>query len=330
MAYYSLNALDIAIKQHMKHFTEREKRIINGILHGVTSDSYVLTNAFMDILDRKGISFDCQSRCLLFDKGRNYNIAEMLQFERDFIETALLIQYLIDNEYIYIIKDNDEPPLQIIGEKGARPIGKEIPKEIAGIFILSQNRIVALNKLWDLVSNNFLTYEGQQLHIAQRQLDIATGSLQEAHKQTKSARRTLCWSIVTCFIAILTLLANLFVPSCSKCKVAKNIETITESTQNTSEIDATAINTRLDLINSNILQLVEFSANFNNNFKIQPKIHINPRKKSNSRKAVEPTQKKCSSVQPILKIDTINCDGETYWVLPCPPKKTSTIEEKEK
>ena len=306
----------------MKHFTEREKRIINGILHGVTSDSYVLTNAFMDILDRKGISFDCQSRCLLFDKERNYNIAEMLQSERDFIETALLIQYLIDNEYIYIIKDNDEPPLQIIGEKGAQPIAKEIPGEIAGIFILSQNRIVALNKLWDLVSNNFLTYEEQQLHIAQRQLDIATGSLQEAHEQTKSSRKTLRWSIVTCIIAILTLLANLFVPSCSKCKVAKNIETITESTHNTSEIDATAINTRLDLINSNILQLVEFSANFNNNFKIQPKIQISPRKKSSSPNAIEPTQKKCSSVQPVLKIDTINCGGETYWVLPCPPSNT--------
>lgn len=330
MGYYSLNALDIAIKQHMKHFTEREKRIINGILHGVTSDSYVLTNAFMDILDRQGIAFDCKSRCLLFDAECHYNVAEMLQYERDFIETALLIQYLIDNEYIYIIKDNDEPPLQIIGEKGAHPVAKEIPGEIAGIFILSQNRIVAMNKLGDLANNNFWTYEEQQLLLAQEQLDTATGSLHEAHKQTKSARKTLYWSITACIIAILTLLANLFVPSCSKCKVAKNIETITESTHNTSEIDATAINTRLDLINSNILQLVEFSANFNNNFKIQPKILINPRKKSNSRKAVEQTQKKCSSVQPILKIDTINCDGETYWVLPCPPKKTSTIEEKEK
>lgn len=330
MGYYSLNALDIAIKQHMKHFTEREKRIINGILHGVTSDSYVLTNAFMDILDRKGISFDCQSRCLLFDKERNYNIAEMLQFERDFIETALLIQYLIDNEYIYIIKDNDEPPLQIIGEKGAQPVAKEIPGEIAGIFILSQNRIVALNKLWDLVSNNFLTYEEQQLHIAQRQLDIATGSLQEAHKQTKSARKTLCWSIVTCFIALLTLLANIFVPSCSRGKATESIESNSVSINNATGIDATSINTRLDLINNNILQLVEFSANLNNDFKIQPKIQINPRKKSSSQKASKTTQNKCSSVQPILKIDTINCDGETYWVLPCPPNKVSATEEARK
>ena len=313
----------------MKHFTEREQIVIRGIINGAAYDSYVLTNAFMDLLDGKGDAFDSQKGFLQFDNSK-YNVSSILQVEQEFIETALLIQYLINNQYIYLIVDSQEPPLPWIGDALKNPIGKQIPRDIADIFLNSFVRIVVLNKLKDLVSNNFLTYEEQQLHIAQRQLDIATGSLQEAHEQTKSSRKTLRWSIVTCIIAILTLLANLFVPSCSKCKVAKNIETITESTHNTSEIDATAINTRLDLINSNILQLVEFSANFNNNFKIQPKIHINPRKKSNSRKAVEQTQKKCSSVQPILKIDTINCDGETYWVLPCPPKKTSTIEEKEK
>ena len=307
----------------MKHFTEREQIVIRGIINGAAYDSYVLTNAFMDLLDGKGVAFDSQKGFLQFDNSK-YNVSSILQVEQEFIETALLIQYLINNQYIYLIVDSQEPPLPWIGDALKNPIGKQIPRDIADIFLNSFVRIVVLNKLKDLVSNNFLTYEEQQLCIAQQQLDIATGSLQEAHEQTKSSRKTLRWSIVTCIIAILTLLANLFVPSCSKCKVAKNIETITESTHNTSEIDATAINTRLDLINSNILQLVEFSANFNNNFKIQPKIHINPRKKSSSPNAIEPTQKKCSSVQPILKIDTINCDGETYWVLPCPPSKIST------
>jgi len=305
----------------MKHFTQREQIVIRGIINGAAYDSYVLTNAFNDLLFGQGVAFDSPKGFLQFDNSK-YDVSSILKVEQEFIETALLIQYLINNQYIYLIVDSQEPPLPWIGDALKNPIGKQIPRDIADIFLNSFVRIVVLNKLEDLVSNNFLTYEEQQLHIAQRQLDIATGSLQEAHEQTKRSRKTLRWSIVTCIIAILTLLANLFVPSCSKCKVAKNIETITESTHNTSEIDATAINTRLDLINSNILQLVEFSANFNNNFKIQPKIHINPRKKSSSPNAVEPTQKKCSSVQPVLKIDTINCGGETYWVLPCPPSNT--------
>lgn len=313
----------------MKHFTEREQIVIRGIINGAAYDSYVLTNAFMDLLDGKGVAFDSQKGFLQFDNSK-YNVSSILQVEQEFIETALLIQYLINNQYIYLIVDSQEPLVPWIGDALKNPIGKQIPRDIADIFINSFVRIIVLSKLEDLVSNNFLTYEERQLCIAQRQLDVAAGSLQEAHEQTKSARKTLCWSIVTCIIALFTLLANIFVPSCSRCKTTGRIGPHSDSNNNTTEIDATSINTRLDLINNNIMQLVEFSANLNNNFKIQPKIQINPRKRSNSPKAVEKTQKKCTSAQPILKIDTINCGGETYWVLPCPPRVSSTAEEKEK
>lgn len=313
----------------MKHFTKREQNIIRGIIDGAAQDTYVLTNVFNDVLFGRGVAFDSEKGFLQFDNSK-YNVSSILQVEQEFIEIALLIQYLIANQYIYLIVDSQEPPLPWIGDALKNPIGKQIPRDIAGIVINSFVRIVVLNKLEDLVNNDFRTYEEQQLRLAQNQLKIATGSLEEAKRQSSSARKTLGWSIATCIIAILTLLANIFVPSCSRCKTTGRIGPHSDSNNNTTEIDATSINTRLDLINNNIMQLIEFSANLNNNFKIQPKIQINPRKRSNSPKAVEKTQKKCTSAQPILKIDTINCDGETYWVLPCPPNKVSATEEARK
>lgn len=310
----------------MKHFTQREQNIIRGILSGAAYDSYVLTNAFMDLLDGKGVAFDSQKGFLQFDNSK-YNVSSILQVEQEFIETALLIQYLINNQYIYLIIDSQEPPLPWIGDALKNPIGKQIPRDIADIFLNSFVRIVVLNKLEDLVSNNFLTYEEQQLCIAQQQLDIAAGSLREAHKQTKSAKIAMGASVVACFIAILTLLATVLAPSCSRCETRERIEPNRELNNSAIEIDATSINTRLDLINNNIMQLVEFSANFDNNFKIQPKIQINPRKKSSSPKAVKHTPKECSLDQPIMKIDTIHCDGATYWVLPYSPDKMSVREE---
>ena len=313
----------------MKHFTKREQNIIRGIIDGAAQDTYVLTNVFNDVLFGRGVAFDSEKGFLQFDNSK-YNVSSILQVEQEFIEIALLIQYLIANQYIYLIVDSQEPPLPWIGDALKNPIGKQIPRDIAGIVINSFVRIVVLNKLEDLVNNDFRTYEEQQLRLAQNQLKIATGSLEEAKRQSSSARKTLGWSIATCIIAILTLLANIFVPSCSRCKTTGRIGPHSDSNNNTTEIDATSINTRLDLINNNIMQLVEFSANLNNDFKIQPKIQINPRKKSSSQKASKTTQNKCSSVQPILKIDTINCDGETYWVLPCPPNKVSATEEARK
>lgn len=193
----------------MKQFTEREKRIINGILHGVASDSYILTNAFMDILDNKGIAFESKTRCLLFDSERKYGVSDILQFERDFIETALLIQYLINHQYIYIIKDNNEQPLPIIGDQSKQYIAKEIPQDIAEIFFITQNRIVAMNKLYDLANNNFLTYEGKQLDSASLQLKSSVEQLNEAKSQSRAAKVTTWISIATCVAAILTLIIQI-------------------------------------------------------------------------------------------------------------------------
>ena len=311
----------------MKHFTQREQNIIRGILSGAASDTYVLTNAFNDVLCGRGVAFNSETGLLQFDISKYKDASSILRVESEFIEIALLLQYLISNQYIYLIRDSQDPPLPRIGDKLSNSIGKQIPNDIAVTFNNSFVRIVVLNKLEDLVNNDFLTYEEQQLRLAQKQLDIATGSLREAHKQTKSAKIAMWASVVACIIAILTLLATILAPSCSRCETRERIESNSELNNSAIEIDATSINTRLDLINNNIMQLVEFSANFDNNFKIQPKIQINPRKKSSSPKAVKHTPKECSLDQPIMKIDTIHCDGATYWVLPYSPDKMSVREE---
>ena len=295
----------------MKHFTQREQDIIRGILDGPAHDTYVLANAFNDLLFRQGVAFDSQKGSLLFEESK-YDVSSILKVEQEFIETALLIQYLISNQYIYPIIDSQEPLLHHL----TYPIEKQIPRDIADIFNNSFVRIVVLNKLRDLVSDGYITYEEQQLKIAQRQLNIAAGSLDEAHFQSNNARITSRISVITCAVAILTLLATLLIPCCSSCSCDK-VYGIECPEDYAVELDIKVVNSQLEKTNAYLLQLIEQTNNLTNNFNVKPKVQINTRRKSISKK------KECSIIPPMIKIDTINCNGETYWILPCPPQSFS-------
>lgn len=54
----------------MKHFTTREKRIISRIIDDAVFDTYVLTNAFYDVLLGKGVAFDSVNGLLQFGKSK--------------------------------------------------------------------------------------------------------------------------------------------------------------------------------------------------------------------------------------------------------------------
>lgn len=300
----------------MKHFTQREQIIIHRIIEDAVSDTYVLTNAFNVVLNGRGVAFDTQKGFLQFEKSKYNNVSSILQVEREFIETALLIQHLISNQYIYPIIDSQEPPLPWIGDQLKNPTGKQIPRDIADIFNNSFVRIVVLNKLRDLVSDGFITYEEQQLTIAQGQLNIAAGSLNEAHFQSDNAKITTRISIITCAVAVLTLLATLLIPCCSSCSCNKEYG-IEHPEEYAVELDIKVVNSQLEKTNAYLLQLIEQTNNLTNNFSIKPKVQINTRRKSISKK------KESLTTQPVLKIDTITCDGETYWILPCPPQNIS-------
>ena len=306
----------------MKHFTQREQIIIRRIIENAALDTYVLTNAFNDLLYGRGVAFDSQKGFLQFDPSKYSNVSSILRVEREFIETALLIQYLINNQYIYLIVDSQETPLPWIGDEISNPIGKQIPRDVAEIFINSFVRIVVLNKLFD-VDNNFLTYEGQQL-------SLAANSLSVANIQANYAKVTTYISIGTCVIAVLTLFATLFIPCCSCSKYNNTTAYNADTLSYAAEIDdIEVIKSQFEKTNAYLLQIIEQNNNLTNHFKISPKIQINSSKKSAPQQKA--SQKvKCLDMIPVYKIDTINCDGETYWVLPCPPKKTSTIDEKEK
>lgn len=279
----------------MKHFTQKEKNIICGIIEGAAFDTYVLTNAFNEVLNGKGVAFDSEKGFLQYDPSKYYNnISAILQVERDFIETALLIKYLVEHQYIYIIKDSQEPPLPWVGDTIINPIGKQIPADIAEIFVNSCARIVVLNRLLDLRNNKFCTYEELQLIWARRQTIFAACTLG---------------------VAILTLLATLFMPCCPH---INNDVNEGDATKITAEIDVEVISSRLDRINNYLLQIIEQNNNLTNNFKISPKLQINTSKKSATKRQTPSLENKCSDIIPIYMIDTINCDGETYWVLPCP------------
>lgn len=276
----------------MKHFTTREKRIISRIIDDAVFDTYVLTNAFNDLLFGQGVAFDSSKGLLQFEKSKYNNVSSILQVEREFIETALLIHYLEEHQYIYIIKDSQEPPLQCIGDTIANPIGKHIPADIAEIFINSCARIVVLNRLLDLRDNDFRTYEELQLIWARRQTIFAACTL---------------------IVAILTFGATLLIPSCSSNNCNRRMEHGNIEATLTADVDVEVINSQLEKTNAYLLQIIEHN-NLTNNFKISPKVQIKTPKKSIK-------QNKCSGLMPVLKIDTINCNGETYLVLPYPPQK---------
>ena len=123
-------------------------------------------------------------------------------------------------------------------------------------------------------------------------------------------------SVVAIIIAILTLLATIIIPSCSHCRDCAQIKKNIDTTNMTSAIDIDSVHVQLEKINENILLIISQNNNLTNNFSLKPNVKIGTHKRKASQK------KKCTSEKSILKIDTINCGGETYWVLPCPHSNT--------
>lgn len=205
----------------MKVFTEEEKRHLEYItrINNGNENGFVIANLYDDYFYKYKVRYNFRSQELTF--YRNINSLEtddILGVERFIVERTYLIQYLIDNEYIMPVddeqQDSNEP--QYLGEfdtNGLIPIVKKISPEIAKIIdTYSLKRAYISNKLVQLVSNNFLSIEEQMLEEAKKQTDNSQKSLVEAKKQTKNSQKSVCLSIVTTFFAFLTLVASIVTP----------------------------------------------------------------------------------------------------------------------
>lgn len=190
----------------MKQFSTREKSILSFIVAHRNNNSFVLANVFNEWFDKTGVSFDLKTGDVKYDFEKVNNVDEILGDENGIIEIALLIKYLEDNQYIYIIKgkkEEDDAPLSLGKNLSKATIIHSLPDEITNIIKRTLFRVFVAYDLIYIVQNNFQTAETQQLalaalqlkksdeqqQLAQEQLTIAQQQLAEAQKQTKEVKK---------------------------------------------------------------------------------------------------------------------------------------------
>ena len=169
----------------MKTFSEKEQKILEYIVYNRNSNTFVLANVFNQWLDRTGVSFNVDTGEIRYDCNCNVNVDRILKDEHGIIEVALLVKYLVDKGYIYVIQDSK-------GEVDIKKLGKNLsgtnilhilPKDIAKIIKQSLYRVFVTNDLVELVNNEFQPIETRQLIFAISQLTQAQKQLEIAQKQ---------------------------------------------------------------------------------------------------------------------------------------------------
>lgn len=100
----------------MKTFSPKEKEIIRYIVDFRNSTTFVLANVFNKWFDKSGVLFDLDTGEISYDYSDEDSVDKILGDEHGIIEIALLIKYLLDNQYIYIIKNQKNSiPLSKLG-----------------------------------------------------------------------------------------------------------------------------------------------------------------------------------------------------------------------
>lgn len=174
----------------MEHFSESEKKALQQIVNSVNSESYVLANVFNESLDGTGYSFDTRTGELI-TSAENADVHDILVVQKKLIEIALLVKYLEDNNYIYII--SDAGTTETLNNLGAIPSGnliaQKMPNEIKLLINRTISRIYVSQNLVELVANNFKSFETTQLVVAFQQLQVSSNALNEAIKQTELSKQ---------------------------------------------------------------------------------------------------------------------------------------------
>ena len=178
----------------MKTFSEKEQRILKYIVYNRHSHTFVLANVFNEWFDQSGISFNLNTGDIIYDLNDNIDVDKILKDEYGIIEVALLVKYLVDKGYIYVIKDSK-------GEIDIKKLGKNLsgtnifhtlPKDIVTIIKQSLYRVFVANDLVELVNNEFQSIETRQMLLAISQLTQAREQLNVSQKQLTEVRKQTC------------------------------------------------------------------------------------------------------------------------------------------
>lgn len=272
-----------------KQFSDIEKRLLYSIYENGDSHTYPLTNLFSQWLYKPGVRFDLHTGNLIFDRDR-YGIDEELTIRKEIIRIALLIIYLEENGYIYIIKDPNAQPLPFIGDQNdfLQQVTVFLPNDIAQVIRRSQFNILASYDFIQFVENDFRTYEDKQL---------------------SQAAASLCWAKLQTFVAILAVLVSVVMLMISiNWRKADNHMQV----QKNEKLINAVVGLENNLIGINNKNTLELSAHIDSlgvSFTQHNTKNVNVTKTSPKRTCVKKQYN-------LIQIDTINCDGKQYIVLP--------------
>lgn len=192
----------------MRHFSVNEKKAIERIVNWSSSNQFTLINAYDDIFHRNKVGFDHKTNQLIFYRNIEDDnlLDDLLTVEHEILEKSILIKYLIDNRYIYLIHDDSNQSLSKIDgfvKEGLFPIKKSIDKGISRILYKSINhRVFVSQDLVDLYKSDFKTIEDKTLDEAREQTSLARTQADKARKQVK-------WAITAVVIALLSSLLEI-------------------------------------------------------------------------------------------------------------------------
>ena len=203
----------------MKQFDVEEQQCIDHILNIGQSSNGVLTNVFADVLFGNGVAVNLDSGDILYNHEKYKNIDDILSIQRIIIKRALLIKYLEEHNYIYIINDSPET-IPFIGDKFNDSIVQKLPTDIADIIRRTTYRIYADSSLQAFTNQNFKTTDEIIIEESKLQTEYAKIQSEESKKQTQSAQKQTILSWIALVCAIITAIASIVVPiklnKCSK------------------------------------------------------------------------------------------------------------------
>ena len=196
----------------MRKFSNKEQDVIRRLVEQTRNSlSYVLINAYNDIFYSHKVEYTEGNLVFYLEnvsKFSDVDVSQILAIEKEIIDTSFLIEYLIENRYIYLI--DDEPSNGKQSSAGGffkgnlRSVQKSLDKHVCEILddALS-HRVFVSEDLNQLVTNDFKTIDEQ--------------ALEESRKQTK-------YSILSFIVAMIALSFSLLIPVISSNEIVINNE----------------------------------------------------------------------------------------------------------
>ena len=178
----------------MRKFNQTEQAIIRKLVKETHEHiDYLLINVYMDIFYQHPVEYNNGS--LIFYSQGTHSAKEILEIEKKIIDISLLLSFLEENRYIYLIDDNssESEKLKNVGgyfTEGLKGIGKKLDPKMSKIIENALNhRAFVSEDLIQLVKNDFKTVEEQ--------------TLEEAKKQSRNSHKSVSIAFIAVVISVL-------------------------------------------------------------------------------------------------------------------------------